>query len=206
MSAEQDLTSTVIDLLRHGEPVGGRRYRGQIDDPLSERGWSQMRQAVGDHCPWDTILTSPLSRCAAFAEELASRHGRPLHADSRWMEIGFGEWEGHTADELRRDDPEILYRFWTDPLTNRPPDAESLGDFRDRVVGAWEEAVAAHAGGHVLVVAHAGVIRMVLRHVLDMPLDRLFRIQVANAGLTRIRVDEAGPHRLPRLIFHGGAL
>jgi len=32
-------TTTTIDLLRHGEPVGGKRYRGQIDDPLSEKGW-----------------------------------------------------------------------------------------------------------------------------------------------------------------------
>jgi len=206
MSEPQEHSTTVIDLLRHGEPVGGRRYRGQIDDPLSERGWSQMRQAVADHSPWDVILTSPLVRCAAFAQELASRHGRPLHADPRWMEIGFGEWEGHTGAELQRDDPQRLYRFWTEPLANRPPGAEALEDFRDRVVGAWEEAVAAYAGGHVLVVAHAGVIRMVLRHVLDMPLDRLFRFQVANAGLTRIRVERAGDHRLPRVIFHGGSL
>ena len=35
---------TRIDLIRHGEPVGGRRYRGQIDDPLSEKGWKQMRE------------------------------------------------------------------------------------------------------------------------------------------------------------------
>jgi alpha-ribazole phosphatase len=30
--------STTLDLMRHGEPVGGRRYSGQIDDPLSEKG------------------------------------------------------------------------------------------------------------------------------------------------------------------------
>ena len=36
------MSDTVIDLIRHGEPVGGRRYRGHIDDPLSERGWQQM--------------------------------------------------------------------------------------------------------------------------------------------------------------------
>jgi len=40
---------TTLDLMRHGEPVGGRRYRGQMDDPLSEKGWAQMRNAVGNH-------------------------------------------------------------------------------------------------------------------------------------------------------------
>ena len=37
---------TTIDLLRHGEPLGGGRYRGQMDDALSEKGWQQMWQAV----------------------------------------------------------------------------------------------------------------------------------------------------------------
>ncbi|MHB1590203.1 MAG: histidine phosphatase family protein [Sulfuricella sp.] len=42
------MKSTTIDLIRHGEPVGGRRYRGRTDDPLSEKGWNQMWTAVGD--------------------------------------------------------------------------------------------------------------------------------------------------------------
>ena len=46
-----ELVNTTIDLIRHGEPVGGRKYRGQIDDPLSDKGWTQMRQAVADHKP-----------------------------------------------------------------------------------------------------------------------------------------------------------
>ncbi|MFO7446727.1 MAG: hypothetical protein R6W90_10190, partial [Ignavibacteriaceae bacterium] len=36
----------------------GRRYRGQTDDPLSEKGWQQMREAVGEHRPWDVIVSS----------------------------------------------------------------------------------------------------------------------------------------------------
>lgn len=37
------MTGTLIDLIRHGEPAGGRRYRGHgLDDPLTEKGWSQM--------------------------------------------------------------------------------------------------------------------------------------------------------------------
>ena len=66
--------TTTLDLLRHGEPVGGSRYRGQTDDPLSDKGWAQMRDAVGDVHPWDHIITSPLSRCSDFAHELAARH------------------------------------------------------------------------------------------------------------------------------------
>ena len=41
-------TETIIDLLRHGEPLGGSRYRGnRIDDPLTEKGWRQMWRGIG---------------------------------------------------------------------------------------------------------------------------------------------------------------
>ena len=199
-------TITTIDLIRHGEPVGGHKYRGQSDDPLSEKGWAQMRTAVGEHRPWDVIISSTLSRCAAFASELAQRHALPLEFDERLMEIGFGEWEGRTAAEVTAQDPALLRRFWLDPLNNVPSGAELLTAFRDRVIPAWDEILARHSGKHILIVGHAGVIRMVVRHVLDMPLQRVFRITFPNAGITRIRVENDGEQTLPTLLFHAGAL
>lgn len=197
---------TTIDLIRHGEPVGGSKYRGQTDDPLSEKGWAQMRSAVGEHRPWETILTSPLARCRAFAEELAARLALPLEVDARLMELGFGEWEGRSAEELLATDPERLARFWSDPLRHAPPGGETLTAFRDRILAAWEDILARYTGRHVLIVGHAGTIRIAVCHVLDMPLDRLFRIQVPNAGITRIQVDINGAGVLPRLVFHAGQL
>mgnify|MGYP001564816700 FL=1 len=197
---------TTIDLIRHGEPVGGSKYRGQTDDPLSEKGWAQMRAAVGDHRPWEAILTSPLARCRAFAEKLAARLALPLEMDARLMEIGFGEWEGRTAEELLATDSEQLARFWNDPVRHAPPGGETLTAFRGRVLAAWEDILARYAGRHVLIVGHAGTIRIAVCHVLDMPLDRLFRIQVPNAGITRIQVDINGAGVLPRLVFHAGQL
>ncbi len=200
------IVTTTVDLLRHGEPVGGRRYRGQLDDPLSEKGWAQMRAAVGDHCPWQRIVTSPLRRCRAFAEALAARHGLALEIEPRFRELGFGEWEGRTAEEIAARDPEILLRFWRDPSNHTPPGAEPLAAFRDRVLAAWEDWQTRAAGEHLLVVTHAGVIRLLLCHALDMPYDRLFRIEVPNAGLTRLRVERNGTVILPRLVFHAGRL
>jgi alpha-ribazole phosphatase/probable phosphoglycerate mutase len=151
-------------------------------------------------------VSSPLARCRAFAEELASRHGLALELEPRFMELGFGEWEGRTAEELRARDAEILLRFWQDPLNHSPPGAEPLVAFRDRVLAAWEHWLTRAAGEHLLVVTHAGVIRMILCHALDMPYERLFRIEVPNAGLTRLRVEQNGTIVLPRLVFHAGRL
>jgi len=92
--------TTTLDFLRHGEPVGGKRYCGQTDDPLSEKGWPQMCTVTAGARPWMAIVSSPLSRCRAFAEWLAGAAGLPLSIDERLAEVGFGVWEGRTAAEL----------------------------------------------------------------------------------------------------------
>ncbi len=201
-----ELVNTTIDLIRHGEPVGGRKYRGQIDDPLSNKGWTQMRQAVADHKPWDVIISSTLSRCIEFAQELGQRHAIEVIREPRFIEIDFGEWEGRTANELAQEDARQVQRFLADPLNNTPRGAETLYEFEARIIGAWNDVLQQHAGRHVLLVGHAGMMRMIMRHVLDMPLERMFRIQVANAAITRIRVEGTGNNAFPRLLFHDGRL
>lgn len=189
-----------LDFIRHGEPVGGRKYRGQIDDPLSEKGWAQMRAAVGDQCPWSRIVSSPLSRCSAFAEELAARHQLPLSFDARLKEVGFGVWEGKTAAQLDEEDPQQLARFKAAPIHARPAGAEPLQDFFMRVASGVESLIQSYADEHVLVVCHAGVIRMVLAHGLDIPLENAYRIAVPSAGITRLSYESVS--RKVTLQFH----
>jgi alpha-ribazole phosphatase/probable phosphoglycerate mutase len=193
---------TTIDLLRHGEPVGGRRYRGRRDDPLSDTGWSQMRAAVDRHRPWQVIVSSPLARCRVFAEELAARHGLELEIDARWQEIGFGEWEGCTVEELQAREPERLGRFWRDPCTYTPPGGEPLAIFAARITAVWRSLLRRHAGRHVLMIGHAGVIRMVLRQVIHVPFARLLAIDVPYAAWSRVQVKHLAGGDQPALVFH----
>jgi len=68
---------TVIDLLRHGEPEGGRMYRGGgVDHALSEAGWQQMHASVerrveDNQDDWSAIISSPMLRCKEFSTHLA---------------------------------------------------------------------------------------------------------------------------------------
>lgn len=200
------MQSTVIDLIRHGEPVGGRRYRGRTDDPLSEKGWGQMWAAAGEFRGWQQIVSSPLLRCAEFAQALSARLEIPFSVDERLAELGYGEWEGKTPAELTARDPDILLRYRRDPVNNRPPGAEELDQFAGRVSAAWEQIIEQHRGRHVLVVAHAGVIRTVLAQVLAIPLSHLSRIQVGNAAISRCVVEGEGADAFASLIFHDGRL
>lgn len=197
---------TTIDLIRHGEPVGGRKYRGQTDDALSEKGWAQMWAAVEGFSGWQRIITSPLSRCAAFAEALAEKLHIPVTCDERLKEIAFGEWEGKLPSEICADDPQRIFRFRCDPLGSAPHGAEPLVEFHDRVGAGWRELLETHSDQHVLLVGHAGVIRMVLCHALGLPMENAYRIDVGNAALTRIRVEHQGGQSLATLVFHGRSL
>ncbi len=199
-------SSTIIDVMRHGEPVGGRKYRGQIDDPLSAKGWAQMHAAVGDYTAWQQIVSSPLSRCAEFAQQLAQKNTIPLMFDPRLQEVGFGDWEGKTSTEITATDASLLFNFKRDPIAFRPANAEPIADFYQRVSAAWDELVLQFAGQHVLVVAHAGVIRMLLAHVLGMPPAHGYRIEVASAAISRFSVTQQDGVAQSALIFHDGVL
>lgn len=197
---------TTIDLLRHGEPEGGRKFRGSLDDPLSSQGWAQMWAAVGKHHPWEVIISSPLIRCARFARELGERYDLPVEIATGLQEIGFGDWEGRTPAEIHAATPEALGRFWIDPLNNPPPGGEPLADFQRRVIAAWTGLLERHAGRHLLIVGHGGMIRMVLCHVLEMPLTRMWRLEIPYATLSRLRAYGRGIAAEPFMVFHAGRL
>lgn len=201
-----DDARTIVDIIRHGEPIGGKKYRGQQDDPLSEKGWTQMRESIGEHKPWDIIISSPLVRCAAFAEEMSQRHQISVEIEERVKEIGWGDWEGKTPAELNAQDPLAVARATSDPLNHRPSNAESVHDFHRRITDAWQHITERHREKHILVVAHAGVIRAILTNVLNTPAENMFRIHVPNASITRIHVEHHEGNPFPKLIFHDGRL
>jgi alpha-ribazole phosphatase len=147
-----------IDLLRHGD-TGQRSYRGQLDDALSELGWRQLREAVEGRS-WDRVVSSSLSRCAAFAAELAARRGLPLRIDARLAEYHFGQWQGVPIETIAETDGDALGRFWKDPVACPPPGAETFQAFRARLSQAMDDVDGEARGSRVLVVTHGGVIRL----------------------------------------------
>ena len=193
------MPETIIDLIRHGEPVGGRAYRGNnIDDPLSETGWQQMWDAIGDVAPWDHIYCSPLQRCHAFAEAIKEKHNIPYTIDDNLKEVGFGSWEGRTPDEIKTDNLKEYQDFYNDPINNRPEGAEPLDTFIERTTTAFTNAVKQHQQKHLLIIAHAGVNRAIIAHALHTAPIGLYRINVKNAGISRLKHNELGTH----LLYH----
>ena len=182
----------ILDLLRHGEPLGGQRYRGHgCDDPLNQRGWQQMRHSMNLELPvppYDQVWTSPLKRCQDFAQHYAQHHALPITILPDWREIGFGAWEGLTERQVRTLRPAEYTAFREDPVHCRPPGAESISVFRERVeqtlLQIWQP------GHTILAVVHTGVVRAILGWILDMPDHSLGQIRVAFASLSRVQYTQ----------------
>lgn len=173
--------SVVIELLRHGD-TGQRSYRGQLDDALTDEGWAQLRAAVVGR-EWDAVVSSPLLRCAAFAQELSEWRGLPLRLDARLAEYHFGHWQGVPIETLADEQADALGRFWADPVAHPPPGAETFDAFRARLSMALDDMAHDAAGSRVLVITHGGAIRLLRCLVDGRGYGDMANIDVAHASL-----------------------
>ncbi|TBU93429.1 alpha-ribazole phosphatase family protein [Phytopseudomonas dryadis] len=181
-----------LHLLRHGETEQGGGLRGSLDDALTAVGWAQLRAAVGEHERWDRLVSSPLQRCARFAEEVAGQRRLPLRYEADLQELHFGAWEGRSAAQLMATDAEALGRFWADPYAFTPPDGEPLAAFEARVLGALQRLQAAHAGERLLLITHGGVMRLLLARARGLPRQDLLQVSVGYAESFRLRLGADG--------------
>lgn len=198
---------TTLDVMRHGECLDlfadGKKpadsqaiFRGRTDSPLTETGWQQMVQALRRWHPplsaadphWNVILTSPLQRCRRFAEQLGELLQLPVEVQPAFGEIDFGDWDGQRVTDIQQQCPDEIARFWSKPSTATPPNGEALIDFHQRVVQGFESAVQTYQHRRVLVVSHGGVVRSIIGHCLNMPLDSLQRLSVPHACITQLNI------------------
>jgi alpha-ribazole phosphatase len=187
---------TRLLLARHGETAwnASRRYQGQTDVPLNETGRHQAdalaHRLSGEEI--DAIYASDLQRARETAEAIAACHELPVRADPRLREIAFGDWEGLTSEEIKEQDAESLTAWYDDPLHASPPGGEMLRQAARRAEAALEEITARHLDKTVLVVAHGGILRVLLCLALQLPPTTCWRYRFGLASLSEVSICRAG--------------
>lgn len=173
-------------LLRHGETTQGGGFRGTLNDALTDIGWQHMLEAVPTQIQVNQVVSSPLLRCLSFAEHFAKLNRLPLSIEPAFQEIHFGDWEGHTAEYLMEHHPEQLTKFWADPFAYTPPHAESTQHFMERVFDGVAKLQEVYPDKTVLLVTHAGVIRLLLARAQGVALKELLQINVNHASVHQL--------------------
>lgn len=182
----------ILELMRHGETEQGGGLRGSLDDRLTAVGWQQMRDACRTPGPWNRIISSPLQRCRVFAEELARCHGLELSTVADLRELHFGDWEGRHPADLMVDQAEALGRFWADPYAFTPPRAEPLVAFESRILQALTDLFQAAPDQHLLVLTHAGVMRLLVARARGMAREALLQVEIGYAQRVLLRYQADG--------------
>ncbi|MCF8038871.1 MAG: histidine phosphatase family protein [Desulfohalobiaceae bacterium] len=169
----------MIYLLRHGEIGNGSRKRfiGQTDCGLSATGRLQAEGWGGffERVNLRLVLCSDLQRSAETARIIVGQKTDLVCIDNRLREIDLGDWDGRDMTEIKSKYPEQWEKRGQDLAGYRPPRGESFADLARRVVPVLEEP-GAMPHQDVLIVGHAGVNRVLLCHILEMPLQNLFRL------------------------------
>jgi alpha-ribazole phosphatase len=125
----------------------------------------------------NAVYCSDLSRAVKSAEIIAEPYGLVPVKIPALRERSFGVWEGMTFTEIKERFPGEFEAWADNPVAHSPVGGESTLEVKERVVKALEQILNSHAGDNIAVVAHGGVNRILICHVLGTPLENIFRIE-----------------------------
>lgn len=190
------MENRTIYLVRHGriQTVDDlRRYIGYSDIPLNEVGILQAHNLQKKIVQADiqSVYCSDLSRSRQTAEIMVEDKKVPIISRHELREINMGEWEGCSFSDIARRFPDEFKRRGEDIENYCVPGGESFADCRRRVLLVFQE-IMETTHGDILIVAHAGVNRLLLCHVLGLPLTNIFRLYQDYGCLNIIHHDQTG--------------
>lgn len=213
----------MLYLVRHGRTTANAEGRllGRLDPPLDDVGRAQASAAASllagrlrregpspSGVPAASVtgaavrvVTSPLARCRATAEAVASALGEvdavvDVEVDDRWVELDYGEFDGRPLGDVPA---EVWARWRKDPAFS-PPGGESLADVDARVARAMDDLAGWFGGvgserGRVVVVSHVSPIKAAVAWALGVPGSLAWRLFLSPGSISEVALAP-GRHSL----------
>ena len=194
--------ATTLILVRHGRTALTESRKisgGDGENPdLSELGRQDAREVAEELAKLGrsgnfaylnapvAVVHSPIARAQQTAQAIANRVSIPMVPNDDLAEIGFGEWDGLTNEEMIAAFEE-QYNAWRGSFEVAPPGGESLKDFDARVLRAFDSILERYSGQTVVVVAHVMPIRALLRLANDASIAGFWRSNIGPASISIAR-------------------
>src|SRR5207302_9597148 len=129
----------------------------------------------------DAFYSSDLQRARATAEGIGAVLGRAPELLQELREVGLGEWEGKTREEIIADYPEE-WRQWTEePSRDVVPGGEGTDPFGARGGAAIDRILHGNANGRVPTVTHVAAIQAALLRRVGRSCNGLCPFTIDNA-------------------------
>lgn len=195
---------TTIIVVRHGHTImteGNLISGSNGEDPsLSDLGFEEARaaaSAIGDlldrfglNSP-TKIYHSPQLRTSQTAAVIAEELKLELIPEKRIREIGFGDWEGFSMDQIEASESQEI-AAWRGSLSAKPPGGESVLELEARVGSALDEIVLQNSGASVVMVTHMMPARAVARRALKSDPETNWALQFSPASVSVYRFFGSG--------------
>jgi probable phosphoglycerate mutase len=149
------------------------------------------REIVSNQWILDSVYCSPLSRCVRTADLISD----PIHMAAiphlGLTDIDYGGWTSLGVDEVWERWPQESSAWKNAPHTCRIPGGESLQDVAARAADALGAILHAHPRGAIAIVTHDSVLRVLLCHVMGLPLSSYWLFDPKPCGISVISHAES---------------
>lgn len=184
-------------LIRHGQPAIPEGHV-QKNFPLSELGHRQAR-ALSEGMrmiPMDHLFSSPLIRARQTADWFNRPRDLPIRQEEAFQEMNLGDMAGMSREEI--------FKRYGDTLNSRPYPLMEYGyvhgerapEFHARVIRSFEKHIwvpFSQSPANVALVAHGGVICVILLHFLGLVFDGYLTFLVDFTGVSQIDTRHGRP-------------
>ncbi|WP_019880388.1 histidine phosphatase family protein [Succinispira mobilis] len=181
---------TKIHLIRHGVTYWNQelRYQGHSDISLTPEGERQAELMATSFAQINlrAIYSSDLIRAQSTALKLGEQKQLSVTTNADFREINFGAWEGLTYEQIKAKWGNLIDDFFRAPGEVYLPQGEGFGDVYKRAVPNLLALLERHQGEEIAIVAHGGIIRVLLCYVLGLPLNNCWRIKQDNTAINTI--------------------
>lgn len=192
----EQITRAAGFLVKEIRHAAASKYLGYLKDI---HGTDSQQPAVSDTMPADSgkalaaVYCSNLTRAVKSAEIIAAPYGLEPIVTPDLRERSFGIWEGMSFTEIKEKYP-VEFEAWADnPLKYSPINGENTIEVKERVINSLKSILAGHNGENLAIVAHGGINRIILCHIMGIPLENIFRIEQSFASVNIIEFWEKYP-------------
>ncbi len=188
---------TTLILIRHGyvEGISPERFRGLTELHLTEIGLKQAsatRDRIVESWKLEAIYSSPLVRCLKTGQIIGEPMGLRPVVISELRDIDYGDWQGRLFAEVEAQWPDLMRTWRTAPQKARIPGAETLEAVHKRVTRWLESILVTTKDRTVAIIGHDSVNRVLLLHVLGLPLERYWHLRQSPCCINVIECNENG--------------
>ncbi len=189
-------------LVRHGRTELNRanRVQGHTQTILDDEGFVQaikLRDRLIDET-FVAAFSSDLTRAKQTAQTILGNRKVTLETSSDLREFDYGLWNNLKLEEVRNNYSDGLTQMM-DKENFAPPGGESLTQVLERTGKFVSRVKTQVSEGKLLVACHGGSLRGLIVHLLGLPVDKFWSLQVDLASLSIVDIY---PNRAVLVLFN----